>query len=243
MTRLYSTLANIYHEMYQHIFDYDKEFEFYDAILKKHNCNKILEIGCGSGMLARRFISHGYDYLGLDLFNEMLDIARSEVKTDTFMQCDMRNLPFHQQFDAVLITGRSLAYVADNRGIMDTLAGVHGSLKDKGLFVFGIFEANGIFDNFNDFEQDIEHNNKRIRRISTLKKNLETGWTYNWFARYIIEENGNVTEYDDLTTLRAFTKDEIRLFMKLTGFRVLEIIDEGKTFTVIADKIKAGNNS
>ncbi|MCX6320415.1 MAG: class I SAM-dependent methyltransferase [Bacteroidia bacterium] len=236
MTQLYSTLANIYHEMYQHVFDYDEEFNFYDSILKSNNCTNILEIGCGSGMLARRFLKNGYSYLGLDLFKEMLDIARTEIKADKFVQCDMRNLTFSEQFDSVLITGRSIAYVTDNRGIIDTLTGVHKSLKAKGLFVFGVFEANGIFDNFTDFQQDIEHNNKRIKRISKLKKNLETGWTYDWYAKYIIEENGKLAEYDDLTTLRAFTKDEILLFLKLTGFEVKEIIEEPKTITLISKK-------
>jgi len=28
MTQLYSTLAEIYHDMYQHVFDYEKEFHF-----------------------------------------------------------------------------------------------------------------------------------------------------------------------------------------------------------------------
>ena len=185
MTQLYSTLANIYHEMYQHIFDYDKEFDFYHSLLKDNNCHKILEIGCGPGMLARRFLKNGYDYLGLDLFNEMLEIARYEVNSDRFIQCDMCNLAFDKQFDSVLITGRSISYVIENKGIVDTLTGVHKSLKDKGLFIFGVFEANGIFDNFNDFEQTIEHNNKKIRRVSQLKKNLATGWTYDWFAKYI----------------------------------------------------------
>ena len=236
MTQLYSTLANIYHEMYQHVFDYDKEFEFYDSILKKYNCNKILEIGCGSGMLARRFVNNGYDYLGLDLFNEMLEIARLEVKTDKFIQCDMRNLSFHKQFDSVMITGRSISYVIDNKGIIDTLKGIHESLVDKGLFVFGAFEANGIFDNFDNFEQNIEHDNKKIKRISKLKMNLSTGWTYDWFAKYIIDDGDKITEFDDLTTLRAFTKDEIMLFLKLTGFTLKEIIEEKKTFTIIAEK-------
>lgn len=236
MTQLYSTLANTYHEMYQHIFDYDKEFEFYDSILKKYNCNKILEIGCGSGMLARRFVKAGYDYLGLDLFNEMLEIARLEVKPGKFIQCDMQNLPFQKQFDAVMITGRSIAYVIENKGIIGTLNGVHESLVDNGLFVFGVFEANGIFDNFNDFEQNFEHENRRIKRISTLKKNLATGWTYDWFAKYIINDGDSLTEYDDVTTLRAFTKDEVLLFLKLTGFKVNETIDEVKTFTIIAEK-------
>ena len=236
MTQLYSTLAEIYHEMYQHVFDYDKEFNFYDSILKTNNCHAILEIGCGSGMLARRFIDNGYDYLGLDLFDEMLNIARCEVKSDRFIQCDMRNVSFDQQFEAVMITGRSLAYVIENQGIIDTLKGIHKSLKDNGLFVVGVFDANQIFDNFDDFEQNIAHNNKTIKRISHLEKNFATGWTYNWFAKYIINQDNEIMEYDDITTLRAFTKDEISLFLKLGGFNIDEIIDEGKAFTIVAGK-------
>ncbi len=193
-------------------------------------------MGCGSGMLARRFISNGYDYLGLDLFNEMLEIARLEVKSDKFIQCDMRNLTFNKQFDAVMITGRSISYVVDNRGILDTLKGVNKSLVDNGLFVFGIFESNGIFDNFDDFEQNIEHGNKKIKRISKLKLNLSTGWTYDWFAKYIIDEGGETSEFDDLTTLRTFTKDEIMLFLKLTGFKIEDLLEESKTITLITKK-------
>jgi SAM-dependent methyltransferase len=236
MTQLYSTLASLYHEMYQHIFDYDREYNFYDTHLKQHTCRKILEIGCGTGMLARRFLKDGYDYLGLDLFSEMLDIARSEVKVPCFIQGDMRNLSFSQEFEAVLITGRSIAYVTDNKGIMDTLTGINKSLLDNGLLIFGVFEANAIFDNFSDFEQTIEHNNKKIRRISRLKKNLESGWTYDWYAKYIVEQEGRSSEFHDLTTLRAFTRDEILLFLKLNGFKVEEIMPEEKAFTLIAVK-------
>ena len=75
----------------------------------------------------------------------------------------------------------------------------------------------------------------KIQRISKLKLNLNSGWTYDWFAKYIVEEGGKKSSYEDLTTLRAFTKDEINLFLKLTGFKVLEWIDEPKTFTIIAD--------
>ena len=66
--------------------------------------------------------------------------------------------------------------------------------------------------------------------------NLTTGWTYDWFAKYIIDDGDKITEFDDLTTLRAFTKDEIMLFLKLTGFTLKEIIEEKKTFTIIAEK-------
>jgi SAM-dependent methyltransferase len=236
MTLLYSTLATVYHEMYQHIFDYDAEFNFYNEILSGNHCHTILEIGCGTGMLARRFINHGYDYLGLDLYDEMLNIARTEVTSGKFIQGDMRALSFHQQFDSVLITGRSISYVTENKGILDTLTGAYHALKENGLLIFGVFEANGIFDNFDDFEQTILHNNKKIVRTSTLKKNLKTGWTYDWIAKYTIEHDGKVSVYDDITTLRAFTKDEISLFLKLTGFEILELIEENKVITIIAVK-------
>jgi len=236
MTQLYSVLAEIYHQMYQHVFDYEKEFNFYDSVLKKNNCHKILEVGCGSGMLARRFIANGYDYLGLDLNNEMLDIARREVQSDRFVQCDMRNLSYNSRFDAILITGRSLAYVIENKGIVDTFEGIHKSLNDKGLLVFGVFDANQIFDNFDDFEQVITHQNKTIRRKSHLEKNLATGWTYDWFAKYTIEQDNKTTSYDDISTLRAFTRDEVLLFMKITGFDIEQMIEEGKAFTIVAKK-------
>jgi SAM-dependent methyltransferase len=237
MSQLYSSLANIYHEMYQHIFDYDKEFNYYDSILKKENCTTILEIGCGSGMLASKFLKNDYNYLGLDLSEDMLDIARNEVQADVFVQSDMRNLTYSGQFDAVLITGNSIVHVIENKGIIDTFSGVYRSLKKQGLFIFGAFDADSVFVNLHDYDQEVKHNNKLIRRISKTKKNLVTGWTYDWYAKYIIEEDGKVTTYDDLTTLRAFTKDEIVLFLKLTGFEAEEIITENSVMKIIARKI------
>lgn len=237
MTHLYSTLANIYHEMYQYIFNYDDEFKFYDSILKKYNCHEILEIGCGSGILARRFLENKYEYIGLDLFDEMLEIARAEINTGKFVQGDMKTLSFVNQFECILITGRSISYMIKNLEVIDTLTGIYRALKHKGLLVFDCFEAFGIFEELKDFKQDIKTNDKRIQRISKLECNLETGWTWDWKAKYIISDKDETLVYDDLTTLRAFTKDEILLFLKLTRFEILDIIEESKAMSIIARKI------
>ena len=92
MSKLYSDLARIYHEMYQSIFDYEKEFLFYDTLLKEYACNLILEIGCGSGNLCKYFKDANYSYMGLDLYDEMLQIARELNPSGDFIQGDMRNL-------------------------------------------------------------------------------------------------------------------------------------------------------
>ena len=89
MTKLYSQLAHIYHEMYQQIFDYKKEFDYYNKILSKYSCSSVLEIGCGTSYLAKYLIEAGYDYHGVDLHEEML-LAREggiqEVKDLAHLQ-------------------------------------------------------------------------------------------------------------------------------------------------------------
>ncbi len=227
MIKLYSSLATVYHEMYQQIFDYDKEFRFYHSVLKKKNCHKIVEIGCGTGLLAKKLINAGYDYLGVDLYDEMLEIARKETNSDRFIQGDMRYLQLDQSFDCALITGRSIAYVTENQEIISTLNGINHLLKDDGYFIFDSFDANKIFENFTEkSEQVVKSGNRTIRRKNKMIRNLATGWTWDFVAKYIIEENDEMVEYEDFTTLRAFTKDEIYLFLKLTRFNLVEVVQD-----------------
>jgi SAM-dependent methyltransferase len=224
MYKLYTTLAPVYHEMYQHIFDYDKEFRFYDSVLIENHCKKIIEVGCGTGLLAKRLIAAGYDYLGVDLFPEMIEIAKKETGSERFVQGDMRNLRIDEAFDCALITGRSIAYVTENAGILSAFSGISRILTAKGVLVFDAFDASRIFGDFREeTEQVVETGTRKITRKNFLKKNLSTGWTWDFNAKYIFEENGKRMEYDDSSTLRAFTKDEIRLFLNLTGFEIREI--------------------
>jgi SAM-dependent methyltransferase len=236
MIQLYSTLATVYHEMYQQIFDYDKEFRWYDSVLKKNHCHKIVEIGCGTGLLAKRLIGAGYDYTGIDLYPEMIEIARKETNCDRFMQGDMRDLKIGGLFDSALITGRSIAYVIRDPEIRSTFEGIRKILKDQAIFVFDVFDAEKIFGNFTEeSEQVIFSGNRKITRKNRLVKNLATGWTWDFHAKYSIEEEGTTNEYDDLSTLRAFTKEEITSFLEISGFKPLEIITEN-VMMIIAEK-------
>ena len=64
MTQLYTTYAELYHKMYQSFIDYDEEYQFYKDLLDKNGVNNILEIGCGTGQLAKRFLRDGYGIHG-----------------------------------------------------------------------------------------------------------------------------------------------------------------------------------
>jgi predicted TPR repeat methyltransferase len=77
--KLYTELAYLYDAIYQTFIDYDEEFKLYKNFMYKYEAHSVLEIGCGSGHLAKRFNTVGYDYEGFDLSQNMLNIAQKRV--------------------------------------------------------------------------------------------------------------------------------------------------------------------
>ncbi len=238
MSILYTDLAQVYHEMYQSIFDYEKDFKQYHTVLREHNCTDLLELGCGSGNLATRFARAGYRYTGADISSPMLAIAIRENPGSRFLNLDMRNIGMHEAFDGIIITGRSFTYLTDNESVMSCLRSVHEALRPEGVFMFDNFDAVSIFSGFTThFDNSFTYGNKRYRRTSRNSMNLETGWTWNWHAVYYLQEEGEERELaKDVSVLRAFTEDELRLFLHLAGFETEALIQEGSAFMTIAAK-------
>lgn len=238
MTILYSELADVYHEMYRSIFDYKKEFRLYDELLKKYDRNSVLEIGCGSGNLAPYFLKNNYTYLGLDRYDEMLEIARKNHPDAAFIRSDMRDLHLEGTFGAVIVTGRSLCYITSNRGIMMALQSIRKTLEAGGILIFDSFDANKTIPNLKtSFIQDVEVGDTKYKRVSRNALNMECGWTWDWEADYYIEKKGEEKRVvRDNTVLRAFTEDEMTLFLRLNGFDVLDVIKEDVLVFVVQKK-------
>lgn len=238
MTKLYSKLAKVYHEMYQSIFDYKKEFQFYSRILKKYKVNKVLEIGCGSGNLAPYFLKAKYDYLGLDLFEAMLKIARKVEPKADFIQGDMRKLNLKKKFDAVIVSGRSFTYMTTNSDVESAFNSIFKVLKKGGILIFDNFNAERMMESDKrKFEQKSEYNGTKYRRVSVNTVDKKNNWLVNWDATYYVKEKGKKVEIiKDKSVLRSFTKDELQLFLKLSKFKFQSVIDQDFAFTIIAKK-------
>jgi ubiquinone/menaquinone biosynthesis C-methylase UbiE len=82
MASLYEgKMAAIYDAMYQTFVDYDEEYAFYNAFIQENNCKTILEIGSGTGNLAKRFKKNQQDYTGLEYSQSMIAIAQKMKST------------------------------------------------------------------------------------------------------------------------------------------------------------------
>lgn len=58
------------------------------------NGKKVIDIGCGAGRDASAFLTEGFDYIGVDASEKMLEVARNRVPRGRFKQMDFFNLKF-----------------------------------------------------------------------------------------------------------------------------------------------------
>lgn len=229
--------------MYQSFFDYDCEFAFYHSILEKHQVEKVVEFGCGTGNLAQRFLASkcAYNYLGVDLNREMLDIAVRTLPSEHFLQGDVRTFTSSAIFEAALITGRTISYLICHIDVIQAFETIYNCLEDNGILIFDAIDATLLFEDFDESERELRVG--KYKRISQSKPNLETGWTWNWKSTYFEEKSGEFEVIgEDFATVRAFTLDELKLLLKLSGFELLEVIEKNtymwKDSYFVAKKIR-----
>lgn len=101
----------------------------------------VVDLGCGSGILAARLLRDGYDVLGIDASAAMLRIARRRAPSAKFRRAsfvDARLPPCV----AVTAVGECLNYTFDRRArqaaLAHTFARVGEALVPGGLFLFDL---------------------------------------------------------------------------------------------------------
>jgi len=237
---LYTTLAKLYDEIYPKIFSYKRDAGLVNKICKKFKLKKILEVGCGTGHLAKLIKESGYDIIGTDLYTEMLTLARKNAPNVKFLKQDMRDLKLKQRFDAVICFGKSFTYMTTNEEVEKALNSFNKVLKKGGVLIFDNYNCKEMVKNFEkkyrQMTQKIKLGDKLVIRKHTQTWNLKTGITWNWNCNYIIKKgNTIIKKFKDSSVLRAFFKEELGYFLKSAGFKIVTFYP--RKFIIVAKKV------
>ena len=246
MANLYDgKMAAIYDAMYQTFVDYDEEYTFYNKLIKENKALSILEIGSGTGNLAKRFNQNNQNYQGLDYSDDMIAIAKQRNKDCSFTQGDMRDFKLKESVDAIIITGRSTSYLITNNDVNKTFESVYKNLTKEGIIIFDFIDANRFIpftkENPIIIHEAVYENVNYIRESHWDTNNLLENFMLEWTAKYYIINNDEQEVLEnDFSTVRVFTLNEMQLFLYLNNFEILQTIDRKTyaydTYVIVARK-------
>jgi SAM-dependent methyltransferase len=103
----------------------------------------VIDLGCGSGLLSQELSAAGYEVLGIDISEAMLDIARQRAPSAYFRQESILKTELPPCV-AVAAIGECFNYLFDKdntqQALYELLRRIHRSLEPGGLLVFDVAE-------------------------------------------------------------------------------------------------------
>lgn len=143
---IYEGFASIYDQAMDNI-PYLDWCEDICSYLKKQGLEggRICELGSGTGAMTELLAMRGYEMLGVDISESMLQVAlekKMEKDLDIlYVQQDMRELELHTPMDVILSICDSINYMLSEQDLEQVFESVHDNLKEDGYFIFDVKTA------------------------------------------------------------------------------------------------------
>lgn len=212
MSEQYSDFASVY-DRFMDDTPYRKWCDFLVGTIEKYGVSKperdaedlldsernlVVDLGCGTGTLTELLYERGYDCIGVDCSEDMLDIAMQKKEksgSEILYLCqDMRELELYSTVGTIVSVCDSLNYILEEEELLTVFSLVNNYLYPGGIFVF-------------DFNTDYKY--REIIGDATIAENRED-CSFIWENYYDPEEE--INEYD----VTVFVEEEKGLFRKFT---------------------------
>lgn len=139
----YHSFSYFYDKLTSNI-SYKERAEYFDMLIKKHNGQKniLLDLACGTGSLSEEFSRMGYDVIGVDASEEMLNEAldkKFESGLNIQYLCqDMTKLDMFGTIDVTICALDSINHLKSSDEIQTTFDKVSLFCEPNGLFIFDV---------------------------------------------------------------------------------------------------------
>lgn len=178
--------------------------------LRDHNVSprRALDIGCGTGVLCRIIKDLGIEVSGIDLSENMIEIAERENPRIPFMVGDMTEYVPEQMCDLVTCTGDALNHLDKLQLVEKMFRNVYSYMTPGGVFIFDILNGReGRSDE--PFELDYSDTVKAVLRI-TKEGHIIT-------LHVAVYEN-NVLQFEETVTETFYEPEEVISLLEACGF-------------------------
>lgn len=168
--------------------EYEKEFgndysdtPYIDIFLNYLDGKKVLDIGCGVGNLTKYILDKGFNVDGIDLSEEMLNIAKSKYDDINFLQMNMKDIILDKKYDGIMLA-YSLFHLTKQE-VLEVLPKYYSLLNNNGKMLLILQSGKG--------EQVIDEPLKNGLKMFINYYSLEE-------IRKVLEDNNFKILYTDL---------------------------------------------
>ncbi|MEM9694821.1 MAG: methyltransferase domain-containing protein, partial [Myxococcota bacterium] len=199
--------------------DVERDVTFIEKSLRLPKGSRILDLACGNGVHAVELASRGYQVVGVDYSNTMLELARQyNQKRGTsvsFIQGDMRKLSLEGVFDGIFCWSTSFGYF-DEPSNAQVLERISRALRPGGMFTL-----------------DVANRDYVAHRAPTMAWFEKPGvvcmdeMRFDYYSsrmvtkRMVLFETGKSREIE--MSMRLYTLHELGRLLHKVGFKVLEV--------------------
>jgi SAM-dependent methyltransferase len=93
---------------------------------------RLLDVGCGTGVLVEKALRGGFAAKGIDVSPGMVKTARARVGHDAIAERRMQDIDEAGAFDLIVALSWTINYCADREDLLSTLRRMHHSLRPRG---------------------------------------------------------------------------------------------------------------
>lgn len=222
----YEVISRIYDELMEEV-DYATWCDFMEELFLQRGktIHHIFELGCGSGIMTEKLLQKGYEVVGVDSSEKMLELAQERLegfgKNIILMWQDIQKLDFEiYEIDCIFSSNDTLNYILEIGEMKKLFSYLYERLKVGGSFVFDISSeyklktvlGNNVFgQSFEDvvylWENEYEESTKQLEiRINVFE-----------------QEEGGYRRYEEIQRQRAYSEKEIVSLLQETGYKEIQV--------------------
>lgn len=159
----YKLLARFYDLFYENK-NYDKETNFLTSLIGTRK--SILDVGCGTGRHMELLVKKGYKVSGIDLNEEMLDIAKIRTNGETFIG-NLLNFKLNKKYDAIISMFAVFNHLQNYEELEQGILNCYNHLHNDGIMIIDLYNART-----DGSKEDYYHDYKRVMTWKFNKENF-----------------------------------------------------------------------
>ena len=221
--------ALAYDNLYQDK-DYTKECDFIEEVFRKYSIDvkTILDLGCGTGGHALILARRGYQVMGVDRSQDMIEIAKEKAKKAglpvEFVSGDIAGIDLQNSFDAVIGMFAVMSYQTSNSAFARACRTANKYLKHGGTFIFDCWYGPAVIAEKPTvrIKETKLNDNERIIRLTEPVLNTLTHTVEVCFTLMKIRDNSLINETKESHLMRFLFPQEVKYFLEVAGFSEIE---------------------